>query len=246
LSSTGDNANLKTAPDELTGYFFSSRTGTNILYTATRASIQAPFGNVTEIPNVNVFASQINPEISPDQLILWFAATRPGQGLDILYSERSSLTAAFSAPQPMPYINSTADELQPYFQLDGTTLYFMRHVTVDQLFLATGNDVVGFMFPTAMGVNDSNNNHDPVVSHDGLTLYWSSDRPGGIGDHDVWMATRASTSTTFGSVQHVPNVNTALFDAPSFVSQDDCRLYLTHREAAGNLTIYVAERPPPM
>jgi peptidoglycan-associated lipoprotein len=38
----------------------------------------------------------------------------------------------------------------------------------------------------------------PSISSDGLTLYFSSDMPGGFGEYDLWKATRKSTADDFG------------------------------------------------
>jgi peptidoglycan-associated lipoprotein len=38
----------------------------------------------------------------------------------------------------------------------------------------------------------------PAISSDGLTLYFTSDLPGGFGDYDLWKATRKSTADDFG------------------------------------------------
>lgn len=38
----------------------------------------------------------------------------------------------------------------------------------------------------------------PAVSSDGLTLYFTSDMPGGFGGYDLWKATRKSTADDFG------------------------------------------------
>ena len=38
-----------------------------------------------------------------------------------------------------------------------------------------------------------------VVRQDGLEIFISSNRPGGIGGNDIWMSTRRTTSVNFGS-----------------------------------------------
>ena len=38
----------------------------------------------------------------------------------------------------------------------------------------------------------------PAISSDGLTLYFTSDMPGGFGEYDLWRATRKSTADDFG------------------------------------------------
>ena len=49
----------------------------------------------------------------------------------------------------------------------------------------------------------------PAITSDGLTLYFSSDMPGGEGDYDLWKSTRASLADDFGKpVNMGPIVNT--------------------------------------
>ncbi len=43
----------------------------------------------------------------------------------------------------------------------------------------------------------------PAISSDELTLYFSSDRPGGEGDYDLWKATRGSIDEPFGNVTNL-------------------------------------------
>ncbi len=43
----------------------------------------------------------------------------------------------------------------------------------------------------------------PAISSDELTLYFSSDRPGGEGDYDLWKATRSSIDEPFGNVTNL-------------------------------------------
>ena len=43
----------------------------------------------------------------------------------------------------------------------------------------------------------------PAISADELTLYFSSDRPGGEGDYDLWKATRNSVEEPFGNITNL-------------------------------------------
>ncbi len=43
----------------------------------------------------------------------------------------------------------------------------------------------------------------PAVSSDELTIYFTSDRPGGEGDYDLWKATRSSIDEPFGNVTNL-------------------------------------------
>ena len=90
----------------------------------------------------------------------------------------------------------------------------------------------------------------PIQSPDGLSFYIASNRPGGKGGLDIWMATRASTSAPWSAPQNLGEpVNSAADDfcptpvgkgglffvsreaLPGACGQGD--IYFTHRTAAG-------------
>jgi len=70
-------------------------------------------------------------------------------------------------------------------------------------------------------VNSPNNDFHPAISPDGMSLYITSDRPGGSGLEDIWVAHRASSSAPWGApVALGPNVNTAESEYAPSVSAD--------------------------
>jgi hypothetical protein len=90
----------------------------------------------------------------------------------------------------------------------------------------------------------------PIQSPDGLSLYIASNRPGGKGGLDIWMATRASTTAAWGAPQNLGEpVNSAADDfcptpvgkrglffvsreaLPGACGQGD--IYFTHRNGSG-------------
>ena len=46
----------------------------------------------------------------------------------------------------------------------------------------------------------------PAISSDGLTLYFTSDMPGGFGGYDLWKATRKSTADDFGKAVNLTSI----------------------------------------
>jgi len=81
------------------------------------------------------------------------------------------------------------------------------------------------------------------LSSDGLTLYFASNRAGGLGDTDVWTASRARLDDAFGTPVIVPNVNTADHEGQPVISADGLSLYLSRQPTAGGQwDIYVATR----
>jgi WD40 repeat protein len=90
----------------------------------------------------------------------------------------------------------------------------------------------------------------PIQAPDGLSLYLASNRPGGKGGLDIWVATRASTTSPWGAPQNLGGpVNSAADDfCPTpvgkgglfFVSREALAgacgqgdIYYTHRTAGG-------------
>jgi len=69
-------------------------------------------------------------------------------------------------------------------------------------------------------VNSSANDFHPAISHNGLSLYITSNRQGGFGDNnnDIWVSQRASLDDPWGPPQNLgPNINTAFDEfAPDF------------------------------
>jgi Tol biopolymer transport system component len=80
---------------------------------------------------------------------------------------------------------------------------------------------------TSLGApNSAYKEGDPVVSQDGLTLYFISTRAG-AGTNDVYIATRASTSLDFGAATPVTAVNTSSNDDHFFVSANGLEAFVS-------------------
>jgi Tol biopolymer transport system component len=95
------------------------------------------------------------------------------------------------------------------------------------------------------GVNTPANEFAPSISADGLALYFDSDRPGGLGAFDIWVATRASVAEPFGVAQNLgPSVNSASSDGLPSISADGRSLYFASRRTGGvgEMDLWVARR----
>lgn len=89
----------------------------------------------------------------------------------------------------------------------------------------------------------------PIQSPDGLSLYMASNRPGGKGGLDIWVATRASTSDPWGAPVSLPEpINSASDDfCPTPVRGNG--LFFVSRRVVEGVTcgladIYFARRNP--
>jgi Tol biopolymer transport system component len=112
-----------------------------------------------------------------------------------------------------------------------------------------GNANADFIFgePTNLGplINSSSTDESPSISADGLILVFVSDRPGGYGEADLWMTTRATTSEPWGEPENLGSpVNTSDIDWCPSLSPDGCTLYYASRRSGGigNSDIWVTTR----
>ena len=83
---------------------------------------------------------------------------------------------------------------------------------------------------------------NPVLTDDELTLYASATTASDATPH-VYVATRATTADTFGAFTPLHELDSPEGEYPSWVSADQCRLYLS-RKVGGQWDLYLASRSP--
>lgn len=83
-----------------------------------------------------------------------------------------------------------------------------------------------------------------TISKNGLSLYFASNRPGGVGGFDLYVATRASVDDAWGAPQLVPNVNSSVQETCPALSLDEHRLFFASARpgGVGGLDLYVSRR----
>ncbi len=99
-------------------------------------------------------------------------------------------------------------------------------------------------------INTAANEQHPAISRDGLSLYISSDRPGGFGGTDIWVSQRACDDTQDPAcawqapVNLGPNINSAGNDVAPTFTPDGHQLYFhsAGRGGCGLADLFVARR----
>ena len=82
----------------------------------------------------------------------------------------------------------------------------------------------------------------PALSSDGLTLYFESDKVGGAGGYDLYVATRATITDDFGPPINSGAVNSAGDDRAPTLTTDGLTLYLQRGTGSPNGRLYRAGR----
>jgi len=84
------------------------------------------------------------------------------------------------------------------------------------------------------GINSSFDDYGAAVSKDGLTLYFTSNRPGGFGGEDIWVSQRSSKEDSWGPPVNLgPTVNSSFTEQTPALSRDEHELYFASNRFGG-------------
>ena len=234
--------------DGLELYFASDRPGgygDSDLYVAIRPTTDAPWGEPFNLgPIVNTSTRERGPRLSFDDLSLLFHSNRPGGsgGTDLHIATRTTKEAAWGIPVNLgPTVNSSVNDATASISPDGLELYFHSSRSGGlggaDLYVATRptiHDDWGEPMNLGSPVNTSDYDYGPNISPDRLTLFFYSNRPGGYGSSDIWMARRIRIEADWSEPVNLgPIVNSSSADnAPAF-SSDGSMLYFHSNRPGG-------------
>ena len=151
-------------------------------------------------PAVNSTADDSGPGYFEDDVRgtrqLYFGSTRLG-GADIYVSEQMA-DDSFGPATLVTELNSPLNENDPSIRHDGLEIFFQSNRvgstgTALDLWVATrGSTLDAWSTPVNLGstINTASAEQNAYLSSDGMTLFFSSDRPGGSGGLDLYMSTR--------------------------------------------------------
>jgi len=160
----------------------------------------------------------------------------------------------FTDARRVPGVNSSSAEWgNVEVSPDNLTLYFASERSGgyggQDLYQATRtsvNDDWGNVMNLGAGVNTSSFEANPGVTADGTTMYFTSNRSGGEGGYDIYVATRTSPTEEFGDVQNLgPGVNSHLDEGSTSRPSDELSIfYCVYNRAGGfgRFDIYTATR----
>jgi Tol biopolymer transport system component len=220
--------------DGLTLYFGASTADTpEHIYVTTRADRGAQFAPVTALPNVNSAAADGAPIESFDGLTLYLYSTRPGGlgGRDLWRATRQARSADFGAPSRLANVNSNGFDQPGWVSADERALIFSSTraggAGSADLWLARRASLAeDFAAPVPVaGINTAAYEGRATLSSDQLSIIFASNRPGGLGDNDLWIAARPDVAAAFGPATRLTEVNSAADDIDPQLTADDRELF---------------------
>jgi beta-lactamase regulating signal transducer with metallopeptidase domain/Leucine-rich repeat (LRR) protein/Tol biopolymer transport system component len=139
-----------------------------------------------------------------------------------------------------PSVNSSADEYDPSISADELELYFnsyraggLGQADIWVTTRKTKADPWGKPVNLGPTVNSPAADNAPSISADGLSLYFSSTRPGGHGGRDIWATTRKTKSDLWSEPANLgPTVNSSADEHAPNVSSDGLELYFSGHSAS--------------
>ncbi len=246
LASPDDDENPSLTADLLELYFSSDREGGEgdvDLWVARRASPNDPFGEPTNLSELNTEEFESSPAVSADGLTLWFGSDREGGagGTDVWVARRESRDAAWGEATNVSELSSEGDDIPRPLGAGDTVMplarrdeggvyltYFARRASVDEPF-----DAPVLVQLAAEGVEVV----DAWLNARGDELWFkqrTTDRKG-----DLFVA-RADASGAFLAPKPAPLVNTAAEERDPWLSADGSRLFFAS-DREGSIDIFELE-----
>jgi hypothetical protein len=211
-----------------------------IVFGGGRVKADFVFGESTNLgPTVNTPYIEFPSCISADDLELYFSSNRPGSigGRDLWVMKRTTREDDWEAPINLgPAINSSAIEDCSCMSADGLELYFDAwqrpggrgawDIWVSRR--QTRNDPWSTAVNLGPPINSSSWDQSPSISADGLEFYFCSNRSGGQGTDDLWVAKRATINDPWEEPVNLgATVNSSAHESGAKISSDSLVLFFS-------------------
>jgi WD40-like Beta Propeller Repeat len=263
VNSTAMDRAPAVSKDGLSLYFSSTRLvggfGMEDIYVSQRETRDDEWGPAVNLgPIINTTANEMVPAFSRDGHLMFFASNRTPSfgGVDIWVSRREDTHDDFGW-QPAENLgagvnSSSVDEGPSYFENDELgvpQLYFSstRPSGGPGRIFVSEQAADGSFGPAVLvlELNLGGNTTRPSIRHDGLEIFFNSNRPGSIANsQDLWVATRETVFDAWSDPINLGSpVNSELVDVQPYISADrETLFFASNRPGGGPTDIYMSTR----
>jgi hypothetical protein len=229
-SSAGDEYYPDLAADGLSLYVasdgFPSPLGSADIYVLTRSDASQAFGAPSNTA-VSTSDWDTGPSISADGLTLFYAPyLNDGFTRDIWMATRVAPDQPFANAERIAPLSAPGEDRDPDISRDGLTLYFdsdrAGSIGGTDIWMSTRADLASPFGPPVRiaELSSPQTDRDPNVSADELVMYLASDRPGGPGNQDLWVARRPDRASPWDAPQLLTDLSTTASEGSPSVADD--------------------------
>jgi len=218
------------------------------IWTSVRSDPAAQWPDPTNVAELNTTSCDSGASLAHDGKTLYLASTQldPGNGLaDVFIATRSGRGSPWSTPQLVSELTSPAQDGSPSLTTDERTgiMYSARN-SGDDLFESRRASAADLWTTPAviLELTTTSRDRSPSVSADGLTIWFVSDRPGGLGLNDLYEASRPDLDSPFGAPVNLRELNTADSEDDPWVSPDGRTIFWAAKGPAGDSELFTATR----
>lgn len=201
------------------------------------------------VPGLATPAHEFTPWITPDGHTMYYTAIYPDTlgSNDIYIRQRMPDGEWGPAANIGPPVNGAADERAPTLSPDGNVLLFTSEWRAGQ----TGETDIYTSIKLSNGrwseplaldiINTPSSEFTAYPANDGSCIWFTSDRPGSIGDHDIWRMPRVGA--VWGEAYNLASpINTTGPERTEGVTHySNLLLYCSDRSSGkGDMDIYIA------
>jgi hypothetical protein len=232
------------------------------IWVSRRASVDAPWEAPQNLgANINTTSDEAGPSVSTDGHTLYFNSNRSGGfGANDLYIARrrdqrddlgwespvnlgSAVNTSSGEGAPQPFEDEATGTMTLYFNSDRP-----GGAGAGDIYVSARLSDGSFGQPLLVGeLSSSFADQGVAIRKDGLEVIFSSNRPGTMGQLDLWVSTRATTLDAWSTPVNLgPAINSTFIDAGADFSFKGTALYFHSPLRPGNVgpffDIWVATR----
>lgn len=200
---------------------------------------------------VNSEYDEHSPVVSADESVLVFTSNRKGIGdlkspdglfTEDLYISEYRSNSWTQAENMGTIINTEGNNASISLSVDGKMLFIYQHDGISGDIYKSELTFDGWTTPERLPrpINSQYSETHASMSIDGNTIFFSSDRPGGFGNRDIYMV-RKLPNGEWGKIMNLgPAINTAGDEESPFIHPDGKTLYFcsTEHKSMGGFDIF--------
>lgn len=207
-----------------------------------------PFDNVGPVAELNTQDDEDDPTFTDDGLELFFNTNRSGPGASLIWrSQRSSTTEPWGAPTQVEALDLAGVESNPVVSGDGLTMWLSARPTTGdyEIYRSTRPDRSAIWSTPSLMVelNSTDDDHFAAITADRRLAVLTSQRTGGLGGWDLWLAARSTASKQWDPPTLLSELDTSASEASAWLRSDGLEIYFSRGGGGSSEDVFRASRP---